>query len=103
MGPAKRPKASYVRFAAELPNECWQADFTHARLADGTDAEVLCFIDDHSRYAISLTAHQPVTGPTVLNAFCHAVARHGPPASTFTDNGMVFTTRLSGGRGPQRL
>jgi len=25
--PKKRPKSSYVRFAAELPNECWQADF----------------------------------------------------------------------------
>jgi integrase-like protein len=27
------------------------------------------------------------------------VERYGPPASTLTDNGMVFTTRLSGGRG----
>ena len=97
--PAKRPKTSYVRFAAELPNECWQADFTHYRLADGTDAEILCVIDDHSRYAISLTAHQPVTGPAVVEEFRRAVARHGPPASTLTDNGMVFTTRLSGGRG----
>jgi len=97
--PAKRPKASYVRFAAELPNECWQADFTHYRLANGSDAEILCFVDDHSRYAISLTAHQPVTGPTVVDVFRRAVARHGPPASTLTDNGMVFTTRLSGGRG----
>jgi hypothetical protein len=26
--PRKRPKASYIRFAAELPNQCWQADFT---------------------------------------------------------------------------
>jgi transposase InsO family protein len=97
--PAKRPQASYTRFAAELPNECWQADFTHYRLADGRDAEILCFVDDHSRYAISLTAHQPVTGPAVVEVFGHAVARHGPPASTLTDNGMVFTTRLSGGRG----
>ena len=24
--PKKRPKSSYIRFAAELPNECWQAD-----------------------------------------------------------------------------
>jgi transposase InsO family protein len=97
--PAKRPKASYVRFAAELPNECWQADFTHYPLAAGTDVEILCFVDDHSRYAISVTAHQPVTGPAVIDAFHQAIERHGPPASTLTDNGMVFTTRLSGGRG----
>jgi transposase InsO family protein len=97
--PAKRPKTSYTRFQAELPNECWQADFTHYRPADGTDAEILCFIDDHSHYAISLTAHRPVTGPNMVDVFRHAVAHHGPPASTLTDNGMVFTTRLSGGRG----
>jgi len=27
--PQKRPKSSYIRFAAEQPNERWQADFTH--------------------------------------------------------------------------
>ena len=26
--PAKRPRSSYIRFQADLPNECWQADFT---------------------------------------------------------------------------
>ena len=40
-----------------------------------------------------------VTGPFVLAAFRAAVAAHGAPASTLTDNGMVFTTRLSGGSG----
>lgn len=34
--PKKRPKSSYIRFAADLPNECWQADFTHYRLTDPT-------------------------------------------------------------------
>lgn len=39
--PNKRPKSSYIRFQAELPNQMWQADFTHYRLADGTDTEIL--------------------------------------------------------------
>ncbi len=30
--PRKRPKSSYIRFAAEQPNETWQSDFTHYRL-----------------------------------------------------------------------
>ena len=30
--PKKKPKSSYVRFAAEMPNQTWQADFTHYRL-----------------------------------------------------------------------
>lgn len=29
--PRKRPKSSYIRFEADLPNETWQSDFTHYR------------------------------------------------------------------------
>ncbi len=35
----------------------------------------------------------------MLAEFRRAVANHGPPASTLTDNAMVFTTRLAGGKG----
>jgi transposase InsO family protein len=97
--PAKRPKSSYIRFQADQPNETWQADFTHYRLADRSDVEILCWLDDHSRYAISVTAHRRVTGTIVVEAFTKALEDHGIPASTLTDNGMVFTTRLSGGKG----
>ena len=97
--PRKRPKSSYIRFEAEQPNECWQADFTHYRLAGGADTEILTWLDDHSRYALHVTAHHRVTGPAVVTAFQAAIAAYGVPASTLTDNGMVFTTRLSGGRG----
>jgi transposase InsO family protein len=97
--PKKRPRSSYIRFQAEMPNEMWQADFTHWRLADDTDVEILCWIDDHSRYALSVTPHRRVTGPIVVDTFTNALELHGVPASTLTDNGMVFTTRLSGGRG----
>ena len=64
-----------------------------------TDVEILCWLDDHARYALRLTAHERVTGSIVLNEFRAAIAQHGVPASTLTDNGMVFTTRLSGGKG----
>ena len=82
-----------------MPNERWQSDFTHYPLASGTDTEILTWLDDHSRYALSVTAHDRVTGPAVLLAFRAACEQHGVPASTLTDNGMVFTTRLSGGKG----
>jgi transposase InsO family protein len=97
--PAKRPKSSYIRFAAEQPNERWQADFTYWRLAQGPHVEILCWLDDHSRYALSVTAHRRVTGPIVLAEFRNAYGTHGIPASTLTDNGMVFTTRFAGGKG----
>ena len=102
--PKKRPKSSYLRFEAEQPNECWQSDFTHYRLtrpdgSPGTDTEILGWLDDHARLVLRLTAHHRVTGPIVVAAFRAAVAGHGAPASTLTDNGMACTTRLSGGRG----
>jgi len=97
--PGKRPRSSYIRFAAEQPNECWQSDFTHYPLADGTDASILTWLDDHSRYALRVTPHHQVTGPVVLAAFRAAAAEHGIPASTLTDNGLVYTARFAGGKG----
>jgi transposase InsO family protein len=102
--PKKKPKSSYIRFQAEQPNETWQSDFTHYRLTrpdgrPGADTEILTWLDDCSRYALSVTAHHRVTGPIVLTTFRQTVAEHGIPASTLTDNGMVFTTRLAGGKG----
>jgi hypothetical protein len=48
---------------------------------------------------MDMSCHNVVTGPIVLASFHRAVQRHGIPASTLTDNGMVFTTRFAGGRG----
>ena len=102
--PAKRPKSSYIRFQAEQPNETWQSDFTHYRLTGpdgrpGTDVEIITWLDDHSRYALHVSAHRRVTGPIVADTFGQAADQHGYPASTLTDNGMVYTTRFAGGRG----
>ncbi len=96
--PRKRPRSSYVRFQAAQPNETWQSDFIHWRLADGTDVEILNWLDDHSRFLLSCTAHQPVTGDHVVAVFLDVVHQHGAPASTLTDNGSVYTSRFTGGR-----
>lgn len=94
--PRKRPKSSYIRFAAEMPNETWQSDFTHYHLTDGADVEILTWLDDCTRYAINVTAHPRVTTPIVLISFRAAIQTAGIPASTLTDNGMVYTVRLAG-------
>ncbi len=96
--PRKRPRSSYVRFEAAQPNETWQSDFTHWRLADGSDVEILNWLDDHSRLLLSCTAHRPVTGKSVVDTFLATVDAYGPPASTLTDNGRVYTARHGGGR-----
>ena len=97
--PHKRPRSSVHRFEAHQPNETWQSDFTHWTLADGTDTEILNFLDDHSRYLLHCCAHTRVTGDDVVNGFLTTADEHGLPASTLTDNGMVYTTRLAGRRG----
>jgi transposase InsO family protein len=95
--PKKKPKSSYIRFAAALPNETWRSDFTHYRLAEGT--EIVTWLDDCIRYALHVSAHPRITSPIVVTAFRKAAGQDSIPASTLTDNGMVFTTRLSGGKG----
>lgn len=97
--PKKRPKSSYIRFQAEQPNETWQSDFTHYRLSTGTDTEIITWLDDHSRAALHISAHHRITSAIVVTTFMATTAEHGRPASTLTDNGMVYTTRLAGGRG----
>jgi transposase InsO family protein len=102
--PDKRPKSSYKRFAAEQPNEMWQSDFTHYRVPGPRgmpvlESEIITWLDDHSRYALHVSAHVRITGPLVLVAFRESIKKHGIPASTLTDNGLVYTTRLSGGKG----
>ncbi|WP_407671279.1 integrase core domain-containing protein [Nocardia stercoris] len=66
-------------------------------MAGGRDTEIITFLDDHSRYALSVTAHPRVTGLTVVEQFGKTTAAHGIPASTLTDNGLVYTTRFAGG------
>jgi transposase InsO family protein len=95
--PRKRPKSSYRRFEAAQPNECWQSDFTHWSLADGTDVEILSWLDDHSRYLLACTAYRRVGGGDVVASFTDTAANHGLPAATLTDNGSVYTSRFTHG------
>jgi transposase InsO family protein len=89
--PQKRPHASLIRFEAALPNECWQADVTHWQLKDGSDVEILDFIDDHSRLIVAarvLAASAKVHD--VVETFLAAGSAWGYPASVLTDNGAIF-------------
>ena len=96
--PRKRPRSSYRRFEAAQPNECWQSDVTHWRLADGSDVEILNWLDDHSRYLLACAALPRVTGDLLTKHFLTTGEHHGLPASTLTDNGVVYTARFVGGK-----
>jgi transposase InsO family protein len=94
--PHKRPKSSYVRFEADLPNECWQADVTHVTVADGAHFEVLNIIDDHSRVCVESRAFVTTRSPDVVRALHRAAATWGYPETFLTDNGAIFTSSMRG-------
>jgi hypothetical protein len=72
--PHKRPKSSYVRFCAELPNECWQADVTHVEVANGV-----------SRVFVSTRS------PDVVRTLHRAGGRWGYPERFLSDNGAIYS------------
>ena len=96
--PHKRPRSSWKRFQAELPNECWQADATHWSLADGTDVEILNVLDDHSRLLVASRAFLTTKAADVVATFHQAAGAWGFPASMLTDNGAIFTAESRNGR-----
>jgi transposase InsO family protein len=96
--PHKRPRSSWRRFEADLPNELWQAGITHWPLAGGADAEILNIVDDHSRLLAASTARAIFKAGDIVAALHEAMARHGRPERMLTDNGAVFTG-LYRGRG----
>lgn len=95
--PHKRPRSSWTRFAAEMPNERWQLDVTHWRLAGGREVEILNIIDDHSRLCLASRALGVFKADDVTTTFIEAGAAHGFPASMLSDNGAVFTAGPRGG------
>ncbi len=93
LSPKKRPHSATKRFAADLPNETWQADMTHVELADGTVYEVLNMLDDHSRLCVASRAMKVVKATDVVRALHKAAETWGYPASFLTDNGLIFSTQ----------
>jgi transposase InsO family protein len=97
--PHKRPKSSFVRFAADLPNECWQADVTHVEVADGVVFEVLNIIDDHSRLCVASRVFVSTRSPDVVRTVHRAAGQWGYPEKFLSDNGAIFTASKGGGVG----
>jgi transposase InsO family protein len=95
--PHKRPRSSWIRFEAQLPNECWQSDVTAWKLAGGKEVEIVNFLDDHSRLLTASRVLAVATATGVLRAFRSAALRWGPPAAILTDNGCVYTAWHRGG------
>ena len=92
LSPQKRPKSSFKRFVADLPNETWQADMTHVEFGGGQVYEVLNMIDDHSRLCVASRAMKVVKATDVVRVLHKAAESWGYPASLLSDNGLIFST-----------
>jgi transposase InsO family protein len=95
--PHKRPRSSWQRFEAEMPNQRWQADITHWRLADSTPVEICNQLDDHARFCTGSDAAAVFNGSALDRALKKSTASYGFPASYLTDNGAVFNGAPRGG------
>ena len=95
--PRKRPRSSFVRFEAALPNECWQSDMTHWTLRE-RGAEIVNVIDDHSRLCLRSVALPVTTAVDVGRIFQETRTQYGTPAAVLTDNGCIFTAAHRGGK-----
>jgi transposase InsO family protein len=89
--PHKRPRSSFIRFEAALPNELWQTDATHWMLAGLRSVEILNMIDDHSRLVVASVAFDTVKAADVVAVFHDAAQRYGYPAALLSDNAAVFS------------
>jgi transposase InsO family protein len=96
--PRKRPKSSFIRFEADLPNELWQTDSTHWQLPDGTGVEILNCLDDHSRLLVVSDAFVTIKAADVVESLYTAWEIYGYPAALLSDNGAVFSGKTRKGK-----
>lgn len=79
------------RFEKEAPNLLWQMDFKGwVTLADQTRCHPLTVIDDHSRFAVCLSACADQKGSTVRDRLERTFRVHGLPDAFFVDNGTPW-------------
>ncbi len=96
--PQKRPRASWLRFESELPNDTWQSDMTHWHLVDEQPVEIVNFIDDYSRAVLGSVAVPVATAKDVVRIFFDCAATYGLPASVLSDNGAIYTASYRGSK-----
>ena len=84
----QRAPGAHTRFEKEAPNQLWQMDFKGwVRLANGAPCHPLTVVDDHSRYAVCLTACANQLNATVRSALETTFRCYGLPDAMYVDNG----------------
>jgi transposase InsO family protein len=89
--PDSAPAPALRRFTRPAPNDLWQMDAKGAYpLADGSRGHALSVLDDHSRYAVGLTALPALQTTAVRAALTASFERYGLPTAMLMDHGAPW-------------
>jgi transposase InsO family protein len=93
--PKKAPSKPLRRFVHPYVNGMWQTDPTEYELADGTEAEIVNIIDDHSRVCPrSHAVAGSTSGSDMWDTFVEAFKEYGIPEWVLSDNGPPLVSKL---------
>ena len=91
------PPRDFIRFEQAAPNALWQMDFIGHRPLHAGRVHPLTLLDDHSRFALSLTACANEQQATVTDHLTAVFRHYGLPQAILTDNGSPWATAGMGG------
>ena len=77
-------------FERATPNQMWQSDITQFPQG-GKTVYLIGFMDDYSRYMVSLGVFHCQTAENVLETYRRGVGEYGAPVEMLTDNGRQYT------------
>lgn len=96
--PAEEPvQRHWQRFEAAAPNDWWQMDWKSPLSLEQGRVIPLAILDDHSRYALHLSAGLNQRQETAKAQLTVTFQRYGMPRSILTDNGPPWGTSGNGG------
>ena len=94
---ADPPPRDFIRFEHPAPNGLWQMDFMGHRPLRRGRVHPLTLLDDHSRFALTVTACANEQQATVTDSLTAIFRRYGLPQAILTDNGAPWATAGMGG------
>lgn len=103
---ATPPPRAFVRFEHREPNAVWQMDFMgHRPLGAGAGrVHPFSLLDDHSRFALALSACANQQREVVQDLLTAAFRAYGLPQAILCDNGAPWgLAGMTGGSGLSRL
>jgi transposase InsO family protein len=89
--PARRNLTRPRFFERASPNQMWQSDLFTFRLG-GKYAYVVAFLDDYSRYVVSLGLYRSPTAEAVIETYRRGVGEYSWPKEMLTDRGRQYTS-----------